>query len=73
VVTGLVGMTGGIGGFYLASSLGLARKLTGTYQTGFLAFAALVLLALIALQGLKHHWRAVWPTLQGGDPVPVRL
>jgi NNP family nitrate/nitrite transporter-like MFS transporter len=73
VVTGLVGMTGGIGGFYLASSLGLARKLTGTYQTGFLAFAALALLALIALQGLKHHWRAVWPTLHGGEPVPVRL
>ncbi len=74
VVTGLIGMTGGLGGFYLASSLGLARKLTGSYQAGFLAFAVLALLALVALLGLKTHWRAVWPTLQDGDSaVPVRL
>ena len=73
VVTGFIGMTGGVGGFYLASSLGIARKLTGSYQIGFLAFAVLALLALVALIGLKNHWRAVWPTLQGGDPVPVRL
>ena len=73
VVTGFIGMTGGVGGFYLASSLGLARKLTGSYQAGFLGFAALALLALVALLGLKNHWRAVWPTLQGGDAVPVRL
>lgn len=74
VVTGLIGMTGGLGGFYLASSLGLARKLTGSYQAGFLAFAVLALLALVALLGLKTHWRAVWPTLQDADTaVPVRL
>ncbi|MBP7705053.1 MAG: NarK/NasA family nitrate transporter [Caulobacter sp.] len=73
VVTGLIGMTGGIGGFYLASSLGLARKLTGTYQLGFLGFAVLSLLALVALLGLKNHWRAVWPTLHGDAAVPVRL
>lgn len=73
VVTGFIGMTGGVGGFYLASSLGLARKLTGSYQIGFLGFAGLALLALVALIGLKNHWRAVWPTLHGGDPVPVRL
>ena len=73
VVTGFIGMTGGIGGFYLASSLGLARKLTGSYQAGFVGFAVLALLALVALIGLKNHWRAVWPTLQGGAFVPVRL
>jgi len=28
VITGLVGMAGGIGGFYLASSLGIAKQLT---------------------------------------------
>src|SRR5262245_38680288 len=32
VMTGLVGMTGGVGGFYLATSLGLARQATGSYQ-----------------------------------------
>ena len=41
VMTGLVGMTGGIGGFYLASSLGYSKQLTGSYQLGFLIFAGL--------------------------------
>ena len=38
-MTGLVGMTGGVGGFYLASSLGLSKQMTGGYQAGFLIFA----------------------------------
>ncbi|WP_304186680.1 NarK/NasA family nitrate transporter [Phenylobacterium aquaticum] len=75
VMTGLIGMTGGIGGFYLASTLGLAKQMTGTYQLGFLGFAALALFALVALAGLKNKWRAVWPTLANsdGDAVPVRV
>jgi NNP family nitrate/nitrite transporter-like MFS transporter len=73
VMTGLIGMTGGIGGFYLASSLGLAKKLTGSYQLGFLGFAALALVALVALAGLKAHWRAAWPKLAGPDAAPVRV
>jgi len=60
VMTGLVGMTGGIGGFYLASSLGLAKQLTGSYQAGFLGFAALALLALVGLTAIKKHWRTTW-------------
>ena len=62
-----------LGGFYLASTLGLAKKLTGSYQLGFLGFAALALFALVALAGLKNHWRAVWPRLAGDDAVPVRV
>ncbi len=73
VMTGLIGMTGGIGGFYLASSLGMAKKLTGSYQIGFLGFAALAVFALVALHGLKARWRAVWPTLHGADAAPVRV
>ena len=46
VVTGLIGAMGGVGGFYLASTLGLARQLTGSYQPGFFGFAALALVAL---------------------------
>ena len=60
VMTGLVGMTGGIGGFYLASSLGLSRQLTGSYQGGFLLFAALAVVALIGLSSIKHRWRTTW-------------
>lgn len=60
VMTGLVGMAGGVGGFYLASSLGYARQLTGSYQIGFLIFAALALLALIGLTAVKTRWRTTW-------------
>jgi NNP family nitrate/nitrite transporter-like MFS transporter len=72
VMTGLIGMTGGIGGFYLASTLGMAKKATGSYQIGFLGFAALALFALIALHSLKSRWRAIWPTLHA-DAAPVRV
>jgi NNP family nitrate/nitrite transporter-like MFS transporter len=60
IMTGLVGMTGGIGGFFLASSLGLSKQLTGSYQAGFLAFASLALLALASLTSIKRRWRTTW-------------
>jgi NNP family nitrate/nitrite transporter-like MFS transporter len=60
VMTGLIGMTGGIGGFYLASSLGLSKQLTGTYQAGLLVFAALAAFALVGLTSIKHRWRTTW-------------
>lgn len=60
VMTGLVGMAGGVGGFYLASSLGFSKQLTGSYGIGFLIFAGLALLALIGLFSVKHRWRTTW-------------
>jgi len=60
VMTGLVGMAGGVGGFYLASSLGYAKQLTGQYQIGFLIFACLAMLALLGLSGVKTRWRTTW-------------
>jgi len=41
VMTGVIGMTGGVGGFYLASSLGFSKQYTGGYGLGFLIFALL--------------------------------
>ena len=60
VMTGLVGMAGGVGGFYLASSLGYSQQLTGSYQAGFLIFAALAVFALIGLTAVKTRWRTTW-------------
>jgi NNP family nitrate/nitrite transporter-like MFS transporter len=60
VMTGLVGMAGGIGGFYLASSLGFAKQLTGSYGAGFLIFAGLALVALTGLTAVKRKWRTTW-------------
>ena len=69
VMTGLVGAMGGVGGFYLASSLGLSKQMTGSYQSGFLVFAALALVALVALTAAKRQWRASW----GAVPGAVRI
>ena len=60
VMTGMVGMAGGIGGFYLASSLGVSKQLTGSYQIGLLIFAALAVLALVGLGSVKKRWRTTW-------------
>lgn len=61
ILTGLVGMSGGIGGFYLASSLGAARQATGSYGAGFLAFAAIALLALGCVSICHRRWKAASP------------
>jgi MFS transporter, NNP family, nitrate/nitrite transporter len=60
VMTGLVGMAGGIGGFYLASSLGYSKQLTGSYQVGLIIFAGLALVALTGLTTVKSRWRTTW-------------
>ena len=60
VMTGLVGMAGGVGGFYLASSLGLAKQYTGSFSSGFLIFAALAVVALLGLTLVKGKWRSAW-------------
>jgi NNP family nitrate/nitrite transporter-like MFS transporter len=60
VMTGLVGAGGGVGGFYLASSLGLSKGLTGSYLAGFCVFAGLCLLAIVGLSMVKMRWRTTW-------------
>ena len=63
VMTGLVGAGGGVGGFYLASSLGYSKGLTGSYLTGFLVFASLCFLATVGLSLVKTRWRTTWGAL----------
>lgn len=57
VATGLVGMAGGVGGFFLASSLGATKQLTGSYGDGFLGFALICLLALAGDFHCRKRWR----------------
>jgi len=66
VMTGLVGAAGGVGGFYLASSLGFAKQATGSYGPGFLTFGALALAALLGLTLVKGKWRANWQAARAG-------
>jgi NNP family nitrate/nitrite transporter-like MFS transporter len=60
VMTGLVGMAGGLGGFYLASSLGFSKQVTGSFSPGFLIFASLAVVALFSLFLVKVRWRSTW-------------
>ena len=66
IMTGLVGMAGGVGGFYLASSLGVAKQYTGNYGAGFLIFAALAVVALAIITTAKRRWRATWSAAVAG-------
>lgn len=60
VMTGLIGMAGGIGGFLLAAGLGTIKQHTGDYQLGLWLFASLGLLAWFGLHGVKQRWRTTW-------------
>lgn len=66
VMTGLVGMAGGVGGFYLASSLGFAKQATGSFGPGFLVFAALAAVACVAVTFVKGRWRSSWAAVASG-------
>ena len=63
VMTGLVGAGGGIGGFYLASSLGFSKGMTGSYLVGLLIFAGLCFVAIAGLGLVKTRWRTTWGAL----------
>ena len=65
IMTGLIGMSGGIGGFYLASSLGYSKQMTGSYGPGFLVFAMLAVVALVGITGVRRRWRTTWGELYG--------
>jgi NNP family nitrate/nitrite transporter-like MFS transporter len=63
VMTGLVGAGGGVGGFYLASSLGYSKGLTGSYLAGLTVFSLLCFCAIIGLGLVKTRWRTTWGLL----------
>ncbi|MDZ5601816.1 nitrate/nitrite transporter [Pseudomonas sp. RP23018S] len=60
VMTGLIGMAGGIGGFLLAAGLGAIKQQTGDYQLGLWLFASLGVVAWFGLHSVKRRWRTTW-------------
>jgi len=63
LMTGLIGMAGGVGGFLLAAGLGVVKQHSGSYAIGLWLFAGVALLAWGLLSGLKQHWRNQWMAL----------
>ena len=60
VMTGLIGMAGGVGGFALAASLGFIKQQTGDYSIGLWLFAFLAAFGWVSLYGVKARWRSSW-------------
>jgi NNP family nitrate/nitrite transporter-like MFS transporter len=79
VVTGIVGASGGIGGFLLPTALGSVKDLTGSYGGGFLAFGLMALIALATLQAVyrrvwrKSSWLAPSAAWVESAPAPLQL
>ena len=65
VMTGLVGAAGGVGGFFLAKSLGWSKGMTGSFAVGFWIFTGLALLGLFGLVSVKKRWRTTWGAVSG--------
>lgn len=70
VATGLVGATGGLGGFLLPSVLGVCKDIFGSYGVGFLGFGLLALTACGLLLSLQSEWRESWAS-EGGNSALV--
>lgn len=65
VATGVVGATGGLGGFLLPSLLGAVKDFSGSYGAGFLAFGVAALSALLLLLALQHTRQEGWVGREG--------
>ncbi len=63
--TGILGAAGGIGGFFLPTTLGWVKQTTGGYAGGLMLLAALAVLALTVLAIAQSGWVGVWIARHG--------
>jgi NNP family nitrate/nitrite transporter-like MFS transporter len=63
LMTGLIGMAGGVGGFLLAAGMGVLKQQFGTYAIGLWLFAGVSLAASLCLVAVKQRWRVHWSEL----------
>jgi len=61
LITGIVGAAGGLGGFFLPSALGALKDISGSYGTGLLCFAFLMVASVLVLLEFGVQWRSTWP------------
>jgi NNP family nitrate/nitrite transporter-like MFS transporter len=60
VAGGMIGEIGALGGGILPNLLGQSKQHTGSYSTGFIAYAALACLVLILLRIVSRRWMKTW-------------
>jgi len=66
IMTGIIGAAGGLGGTALIQTLGWSKGVFDGYSTGFMIFAAVVLIALTGISLVKTRWRTTWGVQAGG-------
>ncbi len=71
VLTGIVGATGGVGGFFLPTLFGGVHQLTGSYSAGFLFFALVALSCIAMLYQISNAWDGVFITKGGLAATPA--
>jgi MFS transporter, NNP family, nitrate/nitrite transporter len=60
LITGIVGAAGGLGGFFLPSALGALKDISGSYGTGLLCFALLIVVSVFLLLEFGVQWKSAW-------------
>ncbi len=66
IMTGIIGAAGGLGGTALIKTLGWSKGAFDGYATGFMIFAAVVLVAIAGISLVKTRWRTTWGIKAGG-------
>ncbi len=66
IMTGIIGAAGGLGGTALIKTLGWSKGAFDGYTTGFMIFAAVVLVAIAGISLVKTRWRTTWGVKAGG-------
>lgn len=65
VMTGLIGMAGGLGGTALIKTFGWSQGAFDGYTAGFVIFAIMTMIALSGISLVKTRWRTTWGATSG--------
>ncbi len=74
LMTGLIGMAGGVGGFLLAAGLGVVKQHAGSYAPGLWLFAGVALAASLSLSASSSAGACTGPrpVRRGSEPWTCR-
>ena len=71
VAGGMIGEIGALGGGILPNVLGLSKQHTGSYQTGWICYAALAFAILIMIRVVARSWMKTWVGAGGRAVAPA--
>ena len=60
VAGSMIGEIGALGGGFITNALGLSKQYTGSYASGFYAFAACAVVVLVMLRFMQIRWTRTW-------------